>query len=137
MSGADAVKRFVRGTLGCGCSDEVFAKIELEQEVLQSGEHSIRLVIGDRLLVWAIGSSAEHASHIDLARRIADGIELRDARGLNRFRLVLGVVQPRPVEDALQLSFAKLPLPDDRIHLHVVPVRALEQLLQSAAAPQQ
>lgn len=137
MSGADAVKRFVRSTLGCGCCDEVFAKIEVQHEVLQGGEHSIRLVIGDRLLLWAIGSSAMHAFDIELARCIADGIEMRDARGLNRFRLVLGVARPRSVEDALRLSFAKLPLPDDRIHLHVVPMRALEQLLQSAAAPQQ
>ncbi len=55
MSSTVLVRRFVRETLGCGCADEVFASIEREIHILPDGTRSVRLVNGDRLLVWAIG----------------------------------------------------------------------------------
>ena len=115
-----AIERFVRGTLGCQCPDEVFRRVEVGAFDLPGGGTGQRLVIGDRLLIHLVAASGRP----DMLPRIEDlatgGRDERDRRGFNRFRLV--VVMPATEGEAarLQQRFNRALDDDDRAHLHVL-----------------
>ena len=69
MKNYQELKSFVQDTLGCGCPEEVFNKIEYEKR--QDKPWEMRINIGDRLLVYVIGADSEN----DLARKIATAME--------------------------------------------------------------
>ena len=55
----DEITRFVRGTLGCQCPDEVFQSIVIGQErTADHGEPFTRLLVGDRLLIYILPTSS-------------------------------------------------------------------------------
>ena len=112
-----AIERFVRGTLGCQCPDEVFRRVEVGAFDLPGGGTGQRLVIGDRLLIHLVAASDPLPRIEDLA---TGGRDERDRRGYNRFRLV--VVMPAAAGEAahLQQRFNRALDDDDRAHLHVL-----------------
>ncbi len=85
------IKRFVRNTLGCGCPEEVFQAIDCRYNVrLATGiVLDAMLVIADRLLIYVVEADAEGLSQSEFTALVAAGKEDRDARQLNRFRLVV------------------------------------------------
>jgi hypothetical protein len=112
VSGA-ALQRFIRDTLGCGCPDSVLEAIAPVQDLDELGGLPVRLVldVDGRLLVAVVPAAAADARGLQDA--LGEGRELRDARGMNRFRLVLeGEVAPALME--------ALRMPDERVHVHVV-----------------
>jgi hypothetical protein len=116
-----AIERFVRGTLGCQCPDEVFRHVEVDALALPGGGGTgQRLVIGDRLLIHLVAASGRP----DLLARIEElataGRDERDRHGYNRFRLVIAM--PAAVGDAASLGqrFSRALNGDDRAHLHVL-----------------
>ena len=115
-----AIERFVRGTLGCQCPDEVFRRVEVGAFDLPGGGTGQRLVIGDRLLIHLVAASGRP----DLLPRIEDlatgGRDERDRRGYNRFRLVLAVPAEAGDAASLEQRFASALAGDDRAHLHVL-----------------
>jgi hypothetical protein len=117
----------VRQELGCGCAPEVFERIEVEAP--PPGLPDGQLVgIGGRLLLLLVEDVAPAALVADLAALVARARELRDARGFNRFRLVLAVQDPA-AGAALQQAFERLGLADPRLHLHLVSAAALRERL--------
>ena len=56
----EKLKIFIKETLGCGCPDEVFEKIDLSKLQVEdySGELT-RIVAGDKLLIYVIHSGKE------------------------------------------------------------------------------
>ena len=110
------VEAFAREVLGCQCPAEVFARVRVDEAVAM-GDVVLRdrITVGDRLLIYVVEGErfANHGHVVELCRR---GAAERDARGLNRFRLVLaGDGVAAGAEDATVDG-----LPDDRCHVHRV-----------------
>jgi hypothetical protein len=115
-----SIVRFVRGTLGCQCPDDVFDSITLATESADTVGCFSRLVIGRRLLIY-VARSADAAAVVALAHR---GRRDRDASGLNRFRLVWTAQDGSAARDAAT-AFAAARGNDGQMHLHVLPSHEL------------
>jgi hypothetical protein len=120
-----AVEHFVRDVLGCRCPDEVFERIEMPGA---PGEIAglplqLRLEVGGRLLVCAVREGDVGRAAASLGAVFREGRALRDAQGLNRFRLVVLAGRPEEARGPLEAAFAALRLDDARLHLHVVDER--------------
>jgi hypothetical protein len=115
-----AIERFVRGTLGCQCPDEVFCNVAVAPLALPGGGTGQKLLIGDRLLIHLVGASGRP----DLLPRIEElaiaGRDERDRLGFNRFRLVIAMPAAAGDAAALQQRFSRTLDGDDRAHLHVL-----------------
>lgn len=115
------LKVFIRNTLGCGCPDRVFEKIDVSD--LQTGEcekEIIRVIVGDVLLIYVIqressGNLLDSVESIGLA-----GKTDRDANNYNRFRLVVSgfkdVAQQKEISERFSKSFST----DEKMHIHFV-----------------
>lgn len=116
-----AIERFVRGTLGCQCPDEVFRRVESGPLALSGvGGTGRRLVIGDRLLIYIVTASdrPDQAPRIEQLAR--EGREERDRRGYHRFRLVIALPAVAGDAASLEQRFARTLQGDERAHLHVL-----------------
>jgi hypothetical protein len=132
------IERFVRGTLGCGCPDEVFRSITVDRRPASATRPSrLQLLVGSRLLIQIVPWPAEQATSRWLETLVSDGRATRDRYGYNRFRLVIvtpadGTV-PAGVETVAE-RFARATTGDDRAHLHVVCADQLPVGLDSLGA---
>jgi hypothetical protein len=127
-----AIKHFVRGTLGCACTDEVFEHIERREESPGDGLRGLRLQIGGRLLVRVVTPVDAKLTEANLARWFAEGMAERDAAGMNRFRLVLGCHDAAALAPRARDIVDRLVPHDDRVHLHVLESAALAELKMAA-----
>ena len=117
----DEITRFVRGTLGCQCPDEVFQSIVIgEERTADHGEPFTRLLIGDRLLIYIVPTSATAAVPDTLAALARRGRVERDAKGYNRFRLVIASRDAAAQSTAARAVFDAALGHDDKAHLHLV-----------------
>lgn len=111
------VKEFVRKTLGCDCAEDVFKHIENDRNVKVAGiALRNKINVGNRLLVY-VAEAGDLAKELPLL--IKTGREERDARGFNRFRLVL-VSDDAALRERAFKAFAGLPEVDEKIHLHII-----------------
>jgi len=123
------IERFVRGTLGCGCPDEVFGSVAVGSLPAAAGRPPrLQLLVGSRLLIHVVAAPTGAAANGWLEALVADGRATRDRHGYKRFRLV--VTEPvngtaRPEIDGLAARFARATVGDDRAHLHVLRVDQL------------
>jgi len=115
------IERFVRGTLGCGCPDEVFRTVSLSRLPAVPGRPAVlQLLIGSRLLIHVAAAPAEPSAAGWLEQLAANGRAARDRHGFNRFRLVVvGVVTAAPAAE-LEARFARALARDERAHLHLL-----------------
>lgn len=118
---SQAIAGFVRGTLGCGCPDEVFDSIVIEQATSPDpAAPYVRLLVGDRLLIYVIEARDLERARAAMSMLARKGLEERDRYGLNRFRLVVATDQPTQPMTAAAASFADETGMDERAHLHVI-----------------
>lgn len=122
------LQRFVRSTLGCKCPDEVFQSISIDQ----CDDH-MRLVIGNRLLIYVMKAAAGPALHKALSRLTELGLEDRNSRRLNRLRLVVVSAQPTLDLAGTKAAFAEAAGADDRAHMHLITRDQLPTELQRFA----
>jgi hypothetical protein len=119
------IERFVRDTLGCGCPDEVFRSIRVERATVPgaaiAGARPVtRLVLGDRLLVYALETDTGTLLP-ELVRALAlAGRSERDTRRLNRFRLALATGHAGPPTAELEAAFSTVAGSDERMHMHLL-----------------
>jgi hypothetical protein len=118
MADRQKIKAFVQGVLGCECAEEVFEIIELRQETM-AGKTYDRVNIGNRLLIYIFRTDDPDFVSKELASIARAGMGERNAKGFNRFRLVLASDNAR-VEIAAMKAYKALDFADDRIYLHVV-----------------
>ncbi len=124
-----AVKQFVRDVIGCNCPEEVFNHIEVrrcESKVKNSPDYEIN--IGGRLLIVVTSDQAVSAQ--ELPRLMQEGKSTRDARGFNRFRLVVLSDNPSEVEKTLSPQFNQLSAKDEKMHLHVIAKKEFPDLFR-------
>ena len=117
-AGTDPIEVFARGRLGCSCEPDVFRRIAVEAP----GGGSCRIDIGGRLLIELV-ADRDVAADPDRVRQLLEaGQAERDRRGMNRYRLVLAEY------GAAAATLAATP-PDDRTHLHRLPLTEIQALL--------
>jgi hypothetical protein len=109
------LKRFVRGTLGCKCTDNVFQSVAIDCH-----DDYTRVVIGNRLLIYVMEAAAEAPTVQIIPRLVAKGLADRNSQRLNRLRLVVASAQPTLDLARTQAAFAAVAADDDRTHLHVI-----------------
>jgi hypothetical protein len=127
-----ALKSFVREELGCGCPDEVFSEIQIEQN--PHAFHGLPIdclvTIGDRLLIGVCLSERLHnGMGPEIEKSLAAGKQLRDSVGFNRFRLVVVSEGPDRMVDAIREQITPLKGLDDRVHWHVVRPSSIPEFL--------
>jgi hypothetical protein len=119
MQAYPEIKRFVQETLGCSCPEEVFNKIDYtknkDNEIWEK-----KINIGNRLLIYIINPDKNSAIHERVQSALRQGVEERNKKGFNRFRLVVVASQPDEQEGPIESTFAGSEYVDDRTHLHVV-----------------
>jgi hypothetical protein len=116
-----AITHFVRGTLGCGCPDEVFDSIAVEPVVpVAGGLPVLQLLVGSRLLIQLVAPPRDAMAADWIERLATAGRVARDRHGYNRFRLVVVTSPGQAVPAGLYERFARLAGTDERIHLHFI-----------------
>ncbi|MCF8127628.1 MAG: hypothetical protein K9N10_03870 [Deltaproteobacteria bacterium] len=129
---AQELKSFVQKGLGCGCPDEVFREIRIEENphAFYGLPVDYLVTVGDRLLIGVCLSERLHNGiGPEIEKSLAAGKQLRDNTGFNRFRLVVVSEEPGRIADTVQEQFADLKGLDDRVHLHVVRPSSIPQFL--------
>jgi hypothetical protein len=117
----EKLKVFVKNTLGCGCPEKVFEKIDVSKRPMVADEKGItRIVVGDTLLIYIIrpespGDFVDSVESIGLA-----GKTDRDTSNYNRFRLVLSSFDDNAQQEKVAGRFSKLFNADEKMHIHFV-----------------
>lgn len=125
-----AIQQLVQDKLGCHCDAAVFDRIEVSHGTPGLAEPRLQLVIGQRLLVQLRTVDATEPLEALLPFWITQGVQRRDARQLNRVRLVLcGLASG--LSERVQALLERFPLPDERVHVHVLPLASLLVLEQA------
>jgi hypothetical protein len=131
-----AVKAFVTEALGCGCPDEVFRKMDYEED---PGKHGgLIVLIGERLLVnlIPIGPKSQKLTIEKVLTLLHDIRQERDRRGLNRSRLVIidgtdSIAVLKELADKAWDRFGTTDGNDGRVHLHVVAAGDIPKALKA------
>lgn len=122
---------FVKQTLGCGCPDKVFEKIECSKLVLQgSGLDVHRIVVGDTLLIYICSDWSLENLDSHLVSIVTTAKNERDSKQYNRFRLVLKIPEKRQ-QEILQEKFSKASANDEKLHLHFVASAELKKVIEN------
>ncbi len=131
-SGHPAIEPFVRTTLGCQCPDEVFKSVVIERVGAEDGGIAhVRLTVGNRLLIYVFEPGEADAAAEVVERLVGAGLAERNARGLNRFRLVIAPAHAQELSDDASAAFARVARSDERTHLHLIRARDLPPALRS------
>ena len=131
----DDIEHFVRGTLGCGCPDEVFRTVSVTRLPAMPGRPAVRqLLVGSRLLVHVANAPQDAQSADWIEQLAADGRATRDRHGYNRFRLVIVGACPGSEVVNLESRFTRAVARDERAHLHLLDRRELPGTLALVTA---
>ena len=116
------VKTFVRQVLGCECPDEVFARIDCQCNIVLNNDIVLRnkINIGNRLLIYVVEVNTSDFLKNILATLVTTGINERDEKGFNRFRLVIATDKLDKIKDKAEKIFKALENKDAKVHLHIV-----------------
>jgi hypothetical protein len=118
MQAYSEIKRFVQETLGCSCPEEVFNKIDYQKA--SDAISGSKVNVGDRLLIYIINMDGKSNTQGIINSALERGVEERDNKGLNRFRLVFVASQPDVLRSSAELAFESSGYTDEKTHLHVV-----------------
>ena len=92
MQAYPEIKRFVQQTLGCSCPEEVFSQIDYQEQCAAIAGRKIN--VGGRLLIYIITLDGRSGIEKVISSALQQGVDERDKKGLNRFRLVLVTAAP-------------------------------------------
>lgn len=128
----DNLTGFIRGTLGCGCPDEVFEKIESSRIAVGAlPGAATRIVVGDTLLLYVV-APASIQDLTDTVAELADsGRRDRDANRYNRFRLVVSDDSEEAEHAGAVAGFAREAGADEKMHIHFVNAATLLGLYEA------
>jgi len=117
----EKLKAFVKNTLGCGCPEKVFEKIDFSKlPTVVDEEDATRIVVGDTLLIYVI-CPIPTANFVDSVESIGlAGKADRNANNYNRFRLVVSGIEDDVQQEKVSKSFSKSFNTDEKMHIHFV-----------------
>ena len=115
------IKVFVKNTLGCGCPEKVFEKIDVSKLLTVEHEKEIaRIVVGDTLLIYIINPEPSD-NFVDSVESIGlAGKNDRDTNNYNRFRLVVSGFEDDVQQEKASERFSKSFNTDEKMHIHFV-----------------
>ena len=125
----EKLKEFVQETLGCGCPEKVFEKINVSSHLVEGYSNGItRIVVGNTLLIYVIRSQSEN--------NLSDSVELiglagkndKDVNNYNRFRLVVSIAEGVSRTESYSERFSNIFATDEKMHIHFVREELLEGL---------
>lgn len=121
MTENNAITDFVRKTLGCNCPEEVFQYIDCRsiENIDENMLPAYEINIGNRLLILAAGIDEVDSLRYVLPKLVQAGINKRDEKKFNRFRLVLLTAKESDVVEQASGIFSSLAT-DEKVHLHVI-----------------
>ena len=104
--------------LGCSCPEEVFNQVDYQEE----GDVILgrKVTVGNRLLIYIITMNGKSNIQGVINSALERGVEERDKKGLNRFRLVLVASRPDELRSSAEQAFNSSGYTDDKTHLHIV-----------------
>ncbi len=114
-----AIRLFVRESLGCSCPEHVFDSIGVSERSDLFEQATTVYEIGGRLFVTVMVTDDWQTIGPSLGRIVEIGRNYRDRHGYNRFRLVIAT-DDGEARSVLEQQFAALPNTDEKTHLHVV-----------------
>jgi hypothetical protein len=114
------IKTFVKETLGCTCSEEVFDYIDCRLNI-RVNDIVLRnkINIGNRLLIYVVKVNSTDQLKGILALLIEKGRKERDNFKFNRFRLVLETDDIDEIKEVADKIFETTDK-DEKVYLHVV-----------------
>ncbi len=125
-AGRDSIEHFVRGTLGCGCPDEVFQDVVIDRLPAVAGRPAIvQLLVGSRLLIHIVAPPEDAAVSGWIEQLVSSGRAARDRHGYNRFRLVIASQVLPAWAGEIRDRFARATVGDEKAHLHFVGIDRL------------
>ena len=121
MTDNKAIAEFVRNTLGCNCPEEVFRYIDCRTVVNidESMLPACEINIGNKLLIFATAIDDVDSLMSVLSKLVRAGINKRDEKKFNRFRLVLLTAGASYLAEQASEIFNSLAA-DEKVHLHVI-----------------
>jgi hypothetical protein len=127
----NAIERFIRQELGCQCPAAVFSRIGVEDAPEEFGvwPQGQLISVGERLLILVVRSDDPDTLHRMLGKLLLEGRRLREARGFNRFRLVIATTRADVTGPSLREDFERLGRIDERLHLHIISPEQLPAIL--------
>jgi hypothetical protein len=129
------IERFVRGTLGCRCPEEVFQSISMDRlPALAARPPVLQLLVGSRLVIHIVTLPAGAAVNGWLEQLAEQGRATRERHGYNRFRLVIATSAAARLRADLEARFARATGNDERAHLHLIGPDQLPPALAPADA---
>nr|WP_321399253.1 hypothetical protein [uncultured Desulfobacter sp.] len=126
MGNHQELKKFIQLTLGCGCPEEVFNKIDYEKK--QGGVWDGRINVGDRLLVYIVHLDSDDDLTNTIALAMESGVAERNTKKFNRFRLVLVTSNHRRLSKSAEKTFCESKLFDEKTHLHLLSQQEIQAI---------
>jgi len=121
----EALIFFVKETLGCMCPDEVF------QDIKERGYFDndlklpyLRFIFGGKLLLYIWVTEDQDSLKKNIQNVLDSGVEERNKKKLNRFRLAVLSDTAVLMKDQLMM-YVENHMKDDRMHLHILPEESL------------
>lgn len=117
----EKLKVFVKNTLGCGCPEKVFEKIDVSKLLtVEHGKELVRIVVGETLLIYIIRTEPSD-NFVDSVESIGlAGKTDRDTNNYNRFRLVVSGFEDDVQQEKVSERFSKSFNSDEKMHIHFV-----------------
>lgn len=125
------IRVFVKETLGCKCSEEVFEYIDCQNEIKINNMVSLKnkINIGNRLLIYVLDTDDPNVLKGNLSKLILIGKRERDSAGFNGFRLVVITDKVNEIRNIAETIFRTLKERDEKVHLHIVQREEYQRLL--------
>lgn len=122
MMDKNHAKTFVRQVLGCECPDDVFSRIDCQCNIVLNKDVVLRnkINIGNRLLIYVVEMNTTDLLKNILETLVPTGINERDEKGFNRFRLVIATDKLDKIKDKTEKIFKAFEIKDEKVHLHIV-----------------
>ncbi len=125
------IQVFVKKTLGCECSEEVFKHIDCQNDIKINNTVSLKnkINIGNRLLIYVLDTDDPNVLKGNLSKLILIGKRERDLAGFNRLRLVVVTDKVNEIRNIAETIFQTLEEKDEKVHLHIVQREEYQGLL--------
>jgi hypothetical protein len=126
----ESIKTFVKQTLGCTCSEEVFAYIDCQSNIkLNDIVLNSKINIGNKLLIYVVEINNRDSIKELLPFLVSTGKREKDNLGFNRFRLVLVTKKLNEIKEKAEHVFNTINR-DEKVHLHVVSKEGFQKVIK-------
>ena len=92
----------------------------IDYQIQGDGISARKVTVGDRLLIYIVNVNGTSSIQGVIHSALEQGVEERDKKGFNRFRLVLVASCPDGLRSSAEQAFDDSGYTDEKTHLHIV-----------------